>query len=81
MNSSEMSKYMNQLYNRNQNLQSKVKRQKTGLTSEPVDSCHNTLPKENNNELNPEGKFVKQRPVRIITLFCSLCRRQRSGGH
>ena len=48
---------MNQLYNRNKNLQSKVKRLKSDSPCEPVDSCHNTLPKENNNEFNQEGKF------------------------
>ena len=49
MNSQEMSKYMNQLYNRNKNLQSKVKLQKTSSSSKPVDSC--------NNEFKEEGKF------------------------
>ena len=50
-----MSKYLNQLYNRNKNLQSKVKLQKTTSSDKPVDSCHNNLPPENNNGTG-EGK-------------------------
>jgi len=72
-----MSKYMNQLYNRNKNLQSKVELQKTSSSCKPVDSC--------NNEFKGEGDSVVADPNIVEnagTNWCSLtCRSIRIGNY
>ena len=50
----KMSKYMSQLYNKRKTLENKIFDRSKVKKSE-VDSCHNKLPKENNN-LKLKGK-------------------------
>ena len=54
-----MSKYLNQLYNKNQNLQKKlnaVKSKPESSEDHSKDSCHNSVPPENNNLKPKLGK-------------------------
>ena len=54
-----MSKYLNQLYNKNQNLQKKLNAAKSKPESSDdnsKDSCHNSVPPENNNLKPKLGK-------------------------
>ena len=56
-----MSKYLNQLYNKNQNLQKKLNAVKSKPESSEdhiKDSCHNSVPPENNNLKPKLGKII-----------------------
>jgi len=77
-----MSKYMSQLYNKRKTLENKIFDRSKVKKSEEVDSCHNKVPKENNNLKLKDGV-----PENIIdgsqsSSWCSLsCRSIRIGNY